>query len=113
MQYNAFSGSAVAQAGSRRLPIETARIQARVRLSWICGKGRRTEAGFLRVFRFPLLSIQSNAAHLSPSIIIIRGWYNRPVNACSNTGLGPNPPQRNNKIAAIWRHRKAPSKINL
>jgi hypothetical protein len=48
-----------------------------VRSCGICGG---IGAGFLRVLRFPLPSIPPTVPHSSSSIIIIiDGWYNRPV----------------------------------
>jgi hypothetical protein len=62
---------AVAQAVTRRLP-------ARVRSCGICGGQNATGAGVLRVLQFPLPKIPQIAARII-IIIIIRGWYNRPI----------------------------------
>jgi hypothetical protein len=73
-----FKGHAIAQAISHRLPTTAGRVRAQVRSRGICDGQSGTEAGFLRVLRFPLpIIIQSTAPHSSPSTI--RGWYNRPV----------------------------------
>jgi hypothetical protein len=69
-------GRAIAQAVSGRLPTAAARVRSQVRSCGICGGQSGTEAGFLRVLRFPLpILIPPTTAHSSP---IIRGWYNRP-----------------------------------
>jgi hypothetical protein len=47
-------GCAIAQAVSRRLPTEAARVRAPVKLCGICGRESGTGAGFLLVLRFPL-----------------------------------------------------------
>jgi hypothetical protein len=73
-------GRAVAQAISRRLPTATARVLARVKTFGFCVGQIGTGAGFLRVLRFSLPSIPLISPHSSSSIII-RGWYNMPVEA--------------------------------
>jgi hypothetical protein len=66
---------AIAQAVSRRLPTAAARVRAQVRSCGICGGQSGTEAGFLRVLRFPLpILIPSTAPHSSSSNN--RDWYN-------------------------------------
>jgi hypothetical protein len=45
---------AIAQAVSRWLPTEAARVQTRVWTSGICGGQSGTGAGFLLVLRFPM-----------------------------------------------------------
>jgi hypothetical protein len=71
-------GWAIAQAVSRRLPNAAARIRAQVRLCGICGGQSGTEAGFLRVLRFPLPIFVSLTTLLSSSTIW--HWYSIPVN---------------------------------
>jgi hypothetical protein len=71
-------GRATAQAASRWLPTVAARFRAQVKSRGICDGQNGTEAGFLRVFRFPLpILIPPTAPHSSSSIS--RGWYNRPI----------------------------------
>jgi hypothetical protein len=70
-------GRAMAQAVSRSLPTTAARVRSRVWSSGICGGQSGPEAGFLRVFRFPLPIFIPPIAPQSPSPIIW-GWYNRP-----------------------------------
>jgi hypothetical protein len=54
------------------------RVRAKVRSCGICDGQNGTEAGFLRVLRFPLpVLIPPTAPHKSSSII--RSWYNRPI----------------------------------
>jgi hypothetical protein len=48
------SSRGIAQAVSRWLPIAEARVRSQVRSCGICGRQSGTEAGFLRVLRFPL-----------------------------------------------------------
>jgi hypothetical protein len=70
-----YLGRAIAQAVSRRLPIEAARVRAQVRSCGICGRQRGSGGGFLRALRFPLpILIPPNAPYSS----VIRGWYSRP-----------------------------------
>jgi hypothetical protein len=74
-------GSDIAQAVSCRLPTAAVRVRDWVRSCGICGGQSDTEAGFLRIARFPLpIRIPPIAPQSSSSII--RGWYNRP-----NSGL--------------------------
>jgi hypothetical protein len=47
-------GRAIAQAASRWLPTAAARVRSQVRSCGISGGQSGTEAGFLRVLRFPL-----------------------------------------------------------
>jgi hypothetical protein len=93
-------GRAVAQAVSRRLPTVEARVWARVRSRRICGGQSGIGAGFLRVLRFPLLSIPPISPHSSSSIII-RGWYSRPNSGLSNSGLGSTPPQETTRKTMV------------
>jgi hypothetical protein len=67
-----WTGRAIAQAVSRRLPTAAARVRSQVRSCGICGGQSGTEADFLRVLQFP-----PTPPHSSSSII--RSWYNRPV----------------------------------
>jgi hypothetical protein len=85
----------IAQAVSHRLP--TAAV--RVRLCGICGGHSGTNAGFLRVLRFPLSSIPPIAPH-SSSIII----HHHPGLVLAST-----PPERG-KNASVHR---ATSKTDL
>jgi hypothetical protein len=73
-------GRAMAQAVSRRLPNELARVRAQVRACGIYDGQSRTGAGFLRVLQFhmPIL-IPPTAPHSLSSSTIIRGWHNRPI----------------------------------
>jgi hypothetical protein len=65
-------GRAVAQAVSRQVPTAATRVRARVRSCGIFGGQSDTEAGFLRVLRFPPpILIPSTTPHSSS---IIRGW---------------------------------------
>jgi hypothetical protein len=66
-------GRAIVQAVSRWLPTVAARIRARVRSCGIYCVQSGTGAGFLLVF-----SLGSNSSDRS-TLIIIRGWYSRPV----------------------------------
>jgi hypothetical protein len=52
---------------------------------WFCGGQSGTEAGFLRVLRFPLPIFIPPVAPQSPSPIIW-GWYNRSVVAVLSSG---------------------------
>jgi hypothetical protein len=71
-----FTGRAIAQAVSRRLPTAEARVRSQVRSCGICGGQSGTGAGFLRVLGFPLpILVPPTTPHSSS---IIRGWYNRP-----------------------------------
>jgi hypothetical protein len=56
---NITQGSAVTQAGSRRLPTATARVQDRVKSCGICGGHSDTGAGFLRELRLPFPILHS------------------------------------------------------
>jgi hypothetical protein len=67
--------SAIAQAVSGWLPTAAARVRSRVWSSGICGGQSGTEAGFLRVLRFPLPILIEPIAPQLPSPIW--GWYNR------------------------------------
>jgi hypothetical protein len=61
-------GRAIAQAVSHRLPTAAARVRAQFKLCGICGGQSGTEAGFLRVLRFPLpILIPPSAPHSSSS----------------------------------------------
>jgi hypothetical protein len=61
-------GRDIAQAVSRRLPIEAARVRAPVRSYGICGGHSSTRAGFLRLLQFPLpILIPQTAPHSSSS----------------------------------------------
>jgi hypothetical protein len=71
-------GHAIAQAVSRSLFTEAARVQTRVQSCGICGGQSGAGAGFLRVLRFPLPLFIPPISPQSPSPIIW-GWYNRPV----------------------------------
>jgi hypothetical protein len=80
----------VAQADSSRLSTTAALDRARVKSCGIWGGQSGTSAGFLLVLRFLLPLIHStNCSMSSPSII--QGWYNRPINGRSNSGLGSTP----------------------
>jgi hypothetical protein len=53
----------------------------------ICGGHSSTVSGFLPLLRFPCQSyIPPIAPQSSPSIM--QGWYNRPINDLSDSGLG-------------------------
>jgi flagellar hook protein FlgE len=56
IKHHASQGRAIAQAVSRWLLTAAARVQTRVWSSGICGGQSGAGAGFLRVFRFPLLN---------------------------------------------------------
>jgi hypothetical protein len=87
-------GRAVAQAVSRRLPTEAARVRAQVKSCAICGGQSGTGAGFLRVLRFPLpIPIPPTAPHSSSSII--RGCYNKSVNGRRTKWTQSHPTPRN------------------
>jgi hypothetical protein len=91
----------IAQAVSRTLAVSAAQFPAQVSLCGICGGQNGTEAGFLRVLRFPLPLIPPTA-HSSPSSII-RGWYNRPISGrhidwTHPTPRHPPPPQRKTEL---------------
>jgi hypothetical protein len=84
--YSLNTGRAVAQAFSRWLHTEAARVLARV-WSWgICGRQSGAGAGFLRVLWFPLPIFIPPIAPQSPSSIIWR-WYNSPIVAAVPSGL--------------------------
>jgi hypothetical protein len=84
-----FTGRAIAQVVSRRLPTAAARIRAQVRSCGICGGRSGTEAGFLRELRFPLpILIPPTTPHSSSTM---RGWYNRPVSGRSTTWTHSHP----------------------
>jgi hypothetical protein len=82
-----YSGRAVAQVVSRRLPTPTFRVRAQVMSRGICGKQSGIATGFLRVLLFPWPIIPPTAPHSSSSII--PGWYNRPVVASVSVDLVP------------------------
>jgi hypothetical protein len=84
---------AIAQAVSRRLPTAAVWVRARVRSCGICGRQSGTEAGILRVLRFPLTILIPPTAPHSPSII--RGWYNRPVSGRPTKWTQSHPTPRN------------------
>jgi hypothetical protein len=71
-------GRAVAQAVSRWLPTAAARVRARAACG-ICGGQSGSGSGFLRVLRF---SPANHSANFS-TIIITRGWHNRPIDGRS------------------------------
>jgi hypothetical protein len=73
------SGRAIAQAVSRQLPTEAARVRAQLQLCVIYGGQNSTGTGFLRVLRFPLPILIPPTAPHSSSSSTIRGWYNRPI----------------------------------
>jgi hypothetical protein len=77
MKHVFHQGPALAPAVSSRLPIAMTRVRARVRSCRICGGQSCTEAGYLRVLRFPLPIFMPRIAPQSSSSIIW-GWYNRP-----------------------------------
>jgi hypothetical protein len=79
VQFTNHNGHAVAQAVSRWLP--TAAVQNHVRSACgVWGGQSSTGVGFVRVLRFPWPIIPP----ISPSsIIIIRGWHNRPISGRS------------------------------
>jgi hypothetical protein len=80
----------IAQAVSRRLPTAAVRVRPRVYSCGICGGQSGTEAGFLRVLRFPLpIRIPPTAPQSLSSIIW--GWYNGPVVAAVPSGLSLTP----------------------
>jgi hypothetical protein len=85
------AGRAIAEAVSRWLPTEAARVQSRVWSSGICGGHSGAGAGFLRVLRFPLPIFILPIAPQSPW-----GWYNRPVVAAVPSGLSLTPPKKKN-----------------
>jgi hypothetical protein len=58
-------GLVAAQAGSRRLPTEAARVPALVSSCGICGGQSGTRAGFLQVILFPLQIIPPIAPYSS------------------------------------------------
>jgi hypothetical protein len=81
-------GHDIAQAVIRRFPTAATRVRARVWSCGICGEQSGTGAGFLRVLWFPVpIRIPSIAPVII--IIIIWGWYNRPVVAALPSGLTP------------------------
>jgi hypothetical protein len=86
-------GRAVAQAGSPRLPTAAALVRGRVRSCGIYGGQSGIGAGFIRVIRFPLPNIPTDCS----TLVIIRGWYNRPFSGISNSGLSSIPPQDTKK----------------
>jgi hypothetical protein len=81
---------ATAQAVSRWLPTVAPRVRARFRSCGICGGQSGTEAGFLRVLRFPLSIFIPTIAPQSPSYVIW-GWYNGPIVAAVPSGLSFTP----------------------
>jgi hypothetical protein len=77
--FTLLAGCVIAQAVSRRIPTEAARVRVSVKSCGICGGQSGAAAGFLRVLRFSLpILIPPISPHLSS---IIRAWYNR-----SNSG---------------------------
>jgi hypothetical protein len=68
---------AIVQAVSRQFSTAATRVRVRVWSCGICGGQNGTRAGFIRVFRFPLLILIPPTAPYSS--YIIRGWYNRPI----------------------------------
>jgi hypothetical protein len=89
-------GRAIAQAVSRRLPTSAARLRAQVRSCGICGGQSGTEAGFLRVLRFPLQILIPPAAPHSTSSINRAGTIGQLV-ADVPSGLSRTPPQETEK----------------
>jgi hypothetical protein len=63
------AGHAVAQVVIRQLPTSAVRVRPQVKLFEICGGQRSTEAGFLRMLRFPCRSFIPQS-----SPCIVRGW---------------------------------------
>jgi hypothetical protein len=86
-------GRAIAQAISRPLPTAMPRVRAQVRSCGICDGQSGTEAGFLRVLRFPLSIFIPPTVPQSSSII--RGWYNRPVSGQRTKWTQSHPTPRN------------------
>jgi hypothetical protein len=86
----------ITSSSGRAVPqeVHAAWVRSEVRSYSICGGQSDTGAGFLRVLRFPLPSIQPTAPHSSS---IIQGWYNSPMIDISNCGLGSTPPQKGGK----------------
>jgi hypothetical protein len=80
-------GRAIAQEVSRHLLTAAARVRVQVRSCGFCDGQSDTEAGILRLLRFPLpIRIPPNASQSSSSSSIIRGWYSRQVNSVSPGG---------------------------
>jgi hypothetical protein len=94
-------GRDVAQAVSRRLPISTAQVPARLRSCGIFGGHSRTGAGFLRILHFPLPMIPPITQHSSS--LIIRGWYNRPAVAAVIVDSVPLHPKKGNRMIRVQR----------
>jgi hypothetical protein len=76
--YTSRFGRAIAQAVSNRLPTTAALVRAHVKSCGICGGKCGTRADFLRVLRFPLPILISQAAPHSSSYII-RDWFPLPI----------------------------------
>jgi hypothetical protein len=94
-QLSCILGRTIAQAVSRRLPTAAARVGAQVRSCGICGGQNDTRAGFLQALQFPQpILIPPTAPHSSS---IIRGWYNRPINALRTSGLSLTSPQESKR----------------
>jgi hypothetical protein len=98
-------GRGIAQAVSRRLPTAAVRVRAHVKSCGICGEQSGTEAGFLRVLRFPLpIFIPPIASHSSSSII--RGWYHKPISGrCTKCTLSHPSPKKETTFqkVVLWR----------
>jgi hypothetical protein len=93
-------GRAVAHTGSHRLPTAGSRVRARVKSCNVCGGQSGTGAGFLRVLRFVLPLI--HPTNCSTIITIItQGWYSRPINGRSNSGLGSTPAPQINETTRV------------
>jgi hypothetical protein len=87
---------------SHRLPTAAARIRAQVRSCGICDGQSSDEAGFLRVFRYPLLILIPPIApqSSSSSSSIVRGLYQLVVDVPS--GLNLTPPQETKKKVLFY-----------
>jgi hypothetical protein len=96
---NNYSGRAIAQEVSRRLPTAAAQVRAQVRSCGICGGQSGIGAGLLRLLRFPLPIFNPPIDPQSPPSII-RGWYNRP-NSGRSTKWTQSHPMRKKKYNFI------------